>query len=218
MRRFFFSEPAAHIFHMVFRPLQPITTTSPPPSHLDTTKYRTLMGQHQISQGYHPSPSSMFYRPSHSLFSGSMDGPDPVAREPKTVSFPCDCLNRFTSIASINTARNRETCGLLLGKDKDAGFVVTTLLIPKQHSTNDTCRMDEKELVIQFTEERSLITLGWVRRHPYRLTKTRCSLASDDQIHTHPTQSCKCFQLWVSGPDSNVWVHRFHVVCRPAHT
>jgi STAM-binding protein len=54
---------------------------------------------------------------------------------------------------------------LLLGKDKGGRFIVTTLLVPKQHSTSDTCTMDEEELVMQFTEERSLITLGWVRRH-----------------------------------------------------
>lgn len=88
---------------------------------------------------------------------------DPV-RVPdlKTVSLPRECLPRFLSIASLNTARNRETCGLLLGKDKGNKFAVTTLLIPKQHSTSDTCTMDEEELVLQFTEERSLITLGWV--------------------------------------------------------
>jgi STAM-binding protein len=97
----------------------------------------------------------------------SPGGSDPVGRELKSVSFPRDCLNRFTSIASINTTRNRETCGLLLGKDKDGRFVVTTLLIPKQHSTSDTCTMDEEELVMQFTEERSLITLGWVRLRLY---------------------------------------------------
>lgn len=88
---------------------------------------------------------------------------DPV-RVPdlKTVSLPRECLPRFLSIASLNTARNRETCGLLLGKDQGSKFNVTTLLIPKQHSTSDTCTMDEEELVLQFTEDRSLITLGWV--------------------------------------------------------
>jgi STAM-binding protein len=167
------------------------------------------MSQHQISQGYHPSLSSMFHRPSHASHAGllfqaqeaathhhfyqnllpkksqpsnppyaqttrpppvppkelvapALGGTDPVPRELKTVAFPRDCLNRFTSIASINTARNRETCGLLLGKDNGDRFIVTTLLIPKQHSTSDTCTMDEEELVMQFTEERSLITLGWV--------------------------------------------------------
>ena len=57
---------------------------------------------------------------------------------------------------------NKETCGLLLGKDKGRKYSVTTLLIPKQASTSDTCTMLEEELVLQFTEERSLIKLGWV--------------------------------------------------------
>ena len=80
----------------------------------------------------------------------------------KSVSLPRDCLPRFLSIAALNTSRNRETCGLLLGKDQKGKYVVTTLLIPRQHSTSDTCTMDEEELVMQFTEERALITLGWV--------------------------------------------------------
>ena len=87
---------------------------------------------------------------------------DPVVVELKNVTVPRDCLPKFLSIAALNTSRNRETCGLLLGKDKGHKFAVTTLLIPKQHSTSDTCTMDEEELVMMFTEERSLITLGWV--------------------------------------------------------
>ena len=81
----------------------------------------------------------------------------------KTVTLPKEVLPRFLAIAKVNTAMNRETCGLLLGKDKGSKYSVTTLLIPKQHSTSDTCTMDGEELVLQFTEERSLITLGWVR-------------------------------------------------------
>jgi STAM-binding protein len=105
----------------------------------------------QTSQGYHPSHDSL-----HLCIS-----------DPKllTVSFPRDCLIRFISIASINTARNRETCGLLLGNYMGGRYAVTTLLIPKQHATSDICAMDEEELVTQFTEERSLITLGWVCCH-----------------------------------------------------
>ena len=95
----------------------------------------------------------------------SVGGSDPVTHELKAVSLPLVCLMRFTSIASINTARNCETCGLLLGKDMEGCYIVTTLLIPKQHGTSCTCAMDEEELVMQFTEERSLITLGWVRSH-----------------------------------------------------
>ena len=91
---------------------------------------------------------------------------DVVTRDLKTVYLPRESLPRFLNVAAVNTARNRETCGLLLGKDKKSRFVVTTLLIPKQHSTSDTCTMDEEELVMSFTEERSLITLGWVTVSP----------------------------------------------------
>ncbi|KAF8909811.1 hypothetical protein CPB84DRAFT_1765566 [Gymnopilus junonius] len=92
---------------------------------------------------------------------------------------------------------NRETCGLLLGKDKGHKYSVTTLLIPKQHSTSDTCTMDEEELVLQFTEERSLITLGWIHTHPSQ----SCFMSSVD-LHTHSG-----FQRML--PES------FAVVCAP---
>ncbi|KAG6875494.1 hypothetical protein C0992_003586 [Termitomyces sp. T32_za158] len=80
----------------------------------------------------------------------------------RQVNVPRECLSRFITIAMANTSKNLETCGLLLGRDRGHKFAVTTLLIPKQHATSDTCTMDEEELVLQFTEERALITLGWV--------------------------------------------------------
>lgn len=94
---------------------------------------------------------------------------DANIRDLKAVRLPRECLPKFLSIARVNTLQNRETCGLLLGKDKGNKFVVTTLLIPKQRSTSDTCTMDEEELVLQFTEERHLITLGWVSFLPTML-------------------------------------------------
>ncbi|EKM56640.1 uncharacterized protein PHACADRAFT_160150 [Phanerochaete carnosa HHB-10118-sp] len=113
------------------------------------------------------------------------------------VRLPRECLQRFVSIARVNTAKNRETCGLLLGKDKGSKYAVTTLLIPKQHSTSDTCTMDEEELVLQFTEERHLITLGWIHTHPTQ----SCFMSSVD-LHTHSG-----FQRML--PES------FAVVCAP---
>lgn len=104
----------------------------------------------------------------------------------KTVNFPREVLARFISIASVNTAKNRETCGLLLGKVKGDKYVVTTLLIPKQRSTSDTCTMEEEELVLEFTEKRSLITLGWIHTHPTQSCKS--FLPSDVQIHNCSTQ------------------------------
>ncbi|KAE9398061.1 Mov34-domain-containing protein [Gymnopus androsaceus JB14] len=116
----------------------------------------------------------------------------------KIVHLPRDCLNRFLTIAKVNTARDRETCGLLLGKDKGNRFVVTTLLVPKQHSTSDTCTMDEEELILQVTEERALITLGWIHTHPSQ----SCFMSSVD-LHTH-----SAFQRML--PES------FAVVCAPS--
>ena len=48
------------------------------------------------------------------------------------------------------------------GKKRRCDYVVTTLLIPKQRGTSDTCTMDGEELVLEFVDQRSLITLGWV--------------------------------------------------------
>ncbi|KAJ7656632.1 hypothetical protein B0H17DRAFT_1337951 [Mycena rosella] len=65
----------------------------------------------------------------------------------RTVVLPHATLPRFLAIASANSARNLETCGLLLGREVVKGgdtsssksrYVVETLLVPKQHATSDT--------------------------------------------------------------------------------
>lgn len=131
--------------------------------------------------------------PPSELIAPPLGGSCTVASKLRTVIFPRDCSNQFASIASINTARNRETCGLLLGKYNDGRYVVTTLLIPKQHAMGDTCAIVEEELVMQFTEERSLIILGWVYPHLFWRIGALCLLVRHCQIHTHPTQPCACF-------------------------
>ncbi|KAF9484282.1 Mov34-domain-containing protein [Pholiota conissans] len=139
--------------------------------------------------------------PTNQLEVGRIPIPSDAVFDPniplKCVSLPRECLPRFLAIAKVNTEMNRETCGLLLGKDKGHKYSVTTLLIPKQHATSDTCTMDEEELVLQFTEERSLITLGWIHTHPSQ----SCFMSSVD-LHTHSG-----FQRML--PES------FAVVCAP---
>ncbi|KAL0945895.1 hypothetical protein HGRIS_012180 [Hohenbuehelia grisea] len=149
-----------------------------------------------VPSGPQPNPSAPAPAPQQQADSSSRSRPD-MAIDLKTVSLPRESLPRFLSIAKVNTSLNRETCGLLLGKDKGHKFVVTTLLIPKQHSTSDTCTMDEEELVMQFTEERGLITLGWIHTHPSQ----SCFMSSVD-LHTHAG-----FQQML--PES------FAVVCAP---
>ncbi|KIY47471.1 Mov34-domain-containing protein [Fistulina hepatica ATCC 64428] len=122
----------------------------------------------------------------------------------RKVHLPRDSLPRFLTIARANTAMNRETCGLLLGlstpshkADRPGKFIVNTLLIPRQHSTSDTCTMDDEELVSQFTIEHNLITIGWIHTHPTQ----SCFMSSVD-LHTH-----SAFQRML--PES------FAVVCAP---
>lgn len=144
-----------------------------------------------VAGGKVPTPSHSHSHPSrsHSTSKSSQHpGSSPKERKLKGVVLPRETLPRFLAIAKLNTAMNRETCGLLLGREMWSGegesspsndrsskrrertgsgggseYVVTTLLIPKQHGTSDMCTMDGEELVLSFTEERSLITLGWVR-------------------------------------------------------
>ncbi|KAJ3918265.1 Mov34-domain-containing protein [Lentinula edodes] len=160
---------------------------------------------HPQRENYHPlprPPSQPPYTappiPTETKPSLTPSGASETSNGLKIVHLPRDCLNRFLTIAKVNTARDRETCGLLLGKDRGSKFVVTTLLIPKQHSTSDTCTMDEEELILQVTEERGLITLGWIHTHPSQ----SCFMSSVD-LHTH-----SAFQRML--PES------FAVVCAPS--
>ncbi|KAG8712368.1 hypothetical protein FRC11_000320 [Ceratobasidium sp. 423] len=79
----------------------------------------------------------------------------------RQVLLPEEVIQKFMSIAKPNTLRETETCGLLLGTARAGGFAVTTLLIPRQRGTKDTCEMIEEELILEFQESRGLITLGW---------------------------------------------------------
>ncbi|CAE6535940.1 unnamed protein product [Rhizoctonia solani] len=98
----------------------------------------------------------------------------------RQVLLPEEVIQKFMSIAKPNTLRRIETCGLLLGKPRAGGFAVTTLLIPRQKGTPDTCEMVEEELILEFQESRGLITLGWIHTHPTQ----SCFMSSMD-LHTH---------------------------------
>lgn len=140
------------------QPSQSSPHSAPPPPQTPRENYRPQ--EPAISPSNPAQPVAPRIAPASSNERRELDKNDL-----KAVTFPRDVLPRFLAIASANTANNRETCGLLLGKAQGEKYIVTTLLIPKQHSTSDTCSMDEEELVLEFTEKRSLITLGWVSCH-----------------------------------------------------
>ncbi|PKU68440.1 AMSH-like ubiquitin thioesterase 3 [Dendrobium catenatum] len=93
---------------------------------------------------------------------------------------PVQMLECFLKLAVGNTTKNLETCGVLAGLLKNSTFVVTTLIIPKQESTSDSCQTTDEEEIFNVQDERSLFPLGWIHTHP---TQT-CFMSSID-LHTH---------------------------------
>ncbi|CAH1764090.1 23711_t:CDS:10 [Entrophospora sp. SA101] len=84
----------------------------------------------------------------------------------RTIIMPINIRDKFIQISAPNTAKNLETCGVLL--------------IPKQISTSDSCTMTNEEELLKYVERNGLLTLGWIHTHP---TQT-CFMSSMD-LHTH---------------------------------
>ncbi|KAF9920038.1 hypothetical protein FBU30_010231 [Linnemannia zychae] len=78
-------------------------------------------------------------------------------------------------------------------------LTVTTLIIPKQTATSDTCSTTNEDELFEYQSERDLMTLGWIHTHP---TQT-CFMSSVD-LHTH----CS-YQLML--PEA------IAIVCAPSH-
>uniref|UniRef100_A0A1D1YAY5 AMSH-like ubiquitin thioesterase 3 n=1 Tax=Anthurium amnicola TaxID=1678845 RepID=A0A1D1YAY5_9ARAE len=93
---------------------------------------------------------------------------------------PVDMLNCFLKLAESNTAKNLETCGVLAGSLKNSTFHVSTLIIPKQESTSDSCQTTNEEEIFDIQDKRSLFPLGWIHTHPSQT----CFMSSID-LHTH---------------------------------
>ncbi|GAA6038332.1 hypothetical protein JCM8097_003948 [Rhodosporidiobolus ruineniae] len=83
-------------------------------------------------------------------------------------------------VAASNTARGRETCGLLLGRLSHNILSVTHLLVPKQTGTSDMCETTHEEEQLAFQTREGLLTLGWIHTHP-----TQSVFLSSRDLHTH---------------------------------
>ncbi|KAI4331499.1 hypothetical protein MLD38_029684 [Melastoma candidum] len=89
-------------------------------------------------------------------------------------------MDSFMKMAKVNTDCNLETCGILAGTLKNRKFHVTTLIIPKQESTSDSCQATNEEEIFEVQDKRSLFPLGWIHTHPTQ----SCFMSSID-VHTH---------------------------------
>ncbi|KAI5650889.1 hypothetical protein M9H77_36894 [Catharanthus roseus] len=93
---------------------------------------------------------------------------------------PVKMLDDFLRLAKENTARNLETCGVLAGSLRNRVFHLTTLIIPKQESTSDSCQTLNEEEIFEVQDKLSLFPLGWIHTHPSQT----CFMSSVD-LHTH---------------------------------
>ncbi|KAI8096923.1 uncharacterized protein BX664DRAFT_325188 [Halteromyces radiatus] len=112
---------------------------------------------------------------------------------------PAVLQNKFLNIAKPNTGKNIETCGILAGTLKNNVLQVTTLIIPKQTGTSDTCTTENEEELFEYQDAHDLLTFGWIHTHPSQ----SCFLSSVD-LHTH----CS-YQLML--PEA------IAIVCAPKH-
>jgi len=98
----------------------------------------------------------------------------------QNVHVPVALMECFLRVVEANTIKNLETCGILAGTLKKRTFYVTTLIIPKQKSTSDSCQATNEEEIFEVQDKGSLLSLGWIHTHP---TQT-CFLSSVD-LHNH---------------------------------
>ncbi|KAI9308460.1 hypothetical protein BJ944DRAFT_260165 [Cunninghamella echinulata] len=117
----------------------------------------------------------------------------------RTFIIPNSLQHKFLNIAKNNTDRNIETCGILAGILKNNVLNMTTLIIPKQTGTSDTCTTENEEELFEYQDANDLLTFGWIHTHPSQ----SCFLSSVD-LHTH----CS-YQLML--PEAVA------IVCAPKH-
>ncbi|MBZ3890260.1 STAM-binding protein [Sciurus carolinensis] len=96
------------------------------------------------------------------------------------VVVPGKLCPQFLQLASANTARGVETCGILCGKLMRNEFTITHVLIPKQSAGSDYCNTENEEELFLIQDQQGLITLGWIHTHP-----TQTAFLSSVDLHTH---------------------------------
>jgi STAM-binding protein len=126
------------------------------------------------------------YSPSHKLIKAYLEN----GQDLRSVFIPSTLRDRFLQIASENTHRNLETCGILCGvlvpptqsltNKRNNAFIIGYLLIPPQTATSDSCTTTDENVLFEFQDKHDLLTLGWIHTHPSQT----CFMSSVD-LHTH---------------------------------
>ncbi|KAI0007313.1 hypothetical protein F4779DRAFT_592707 [Xylariaceae sp. FL0662B] len=115
-------------------------------------------------------PQRLTFRPAAYLENG-----EPI----RPVFLPRKLRQSFLSIASENTKRGLEMCGILCGTAVNNALFVRCLLIPEQKCSSDTCETMNETSMFDYCASEELMILGWIHTHP---TQT-CFMSSRD-LHT----------------------------------
>ncbi|KAF2764852.1 JAB1/MPN domain-containing protein [Teratosphaeria nubilosa] len=119
----------------------------------------------------------------------------------RTLLLPSELRTTFLNLAHPNTAGNLETCGILCGTAFSGALCITTLVIPDQNATSDTCDTTETgdNDLFNYCDDNNLLVCGW--------------------IHTHPSQSCflSSRDLHTSSGYQVMLPEAIAIVCAPRH-
>ncbi|GAO19213.1 hypothetical protein UVI_02008060 [Ustilaginoidea virens] len=118
-----------------------------------------------------PKKERLAFKPGAYLENG-----DPI----RSVFLPSKLRAAFLDVASGNTRRGLEMCGILCGTPVNNALFVRCLLIPDQKCTSDTCETENESAIFDYCADQDLMVLGWIHTHP---TQT-CFMSSRD-LHTH---------------------------------
>ncbi|XP_061356985.1 AMSH-like ubiquitin thioesterase 2 isoform X2 [Gastrolobium bilobum] len=102
--------------------------------------------------------------------SSKSDNESASSKTMRDVHISTRLMEDFLDLAKENSEKDLETCGILGAFLEKGTLYMTTLIIPKQESTSNSCQATNEEEVFTILNERSLYPVGW--------------------IHTHPSQSC----------------------------
>lgn len=138
-----------------------------------------------------PAKERLTFRPAAYLENG-----DPI----RPVFLPTQLKEAFLDIASDNTRKGLEMCGILCGRPVNNALFISCLLIPEQKSTSDTCETENESGMLDYCINEDLLMVGWIHTHP---TQT-CFMSSRD-LHTQAG-----YQVMM--PES------IAIVCSPRHT
>ncbi|KZV24424.1 AMSH-like ubiquitin thioesterase 2 [Dorcoceras hygrometricum] len=97
----------------------------------------------------------------------------------KDIHMATRLMEDFLDLASDNTSKNLETCGVLGAFLESETFYVTNLTIPKQEATSNSCQTVHEEEIYSIQNEESLLPIGWIHTHPSQT----CFMSSVD-LHT----------------------------------